>query len=950
MEPPQDSRFSFAAITTSENKETKETETSQVTKLSLSMNEALKLGNVEAFTDIGQVKLTCFWKRIGKNQFCLPDGGVINSDTTVSDYLAAALPHYTDKLKKLAENEKVPTYTICYKESIPVPSAKLAGDVPLDLTLHTFENKPREFSKLPSATVIEANAIATAPSAPGSRPGKMTTHDWNEVIVVNSLLNGVCVGGRRGLHKARRTAFKLEPNPVNPLMFSPGTLPRAGLTSMRVRAQEASKMSAIESVERGLEPAFPKTPEAAKAGVVEEAHDALPEPLEHLYPQWEVCDDSCIKIETISTTLQLASAQQGFSSASIEAAVSLSVSSIEAGASAGFATSSKTAASKETGSKSEQMHATYEFPRVRLFLDEESISLSSDCAAAIKNIRDTRSYAALLDFYRDYGHLYVTSVKLGGRLRATRFLSAEESNAMGSTENAWKASIAASFSVSLIASGSVKGQAENATAAENRRAASALNESVCWEANGGNTTLANNPSAWCSTVENFWYWRIVEQEVIVPIEDVISKLEGFRWTRQLFASITIDAMFQSTPMEIQWNKDAGLSLGAGILATGKASDAGNIVRGSALDIDHSGFKNVPVDSQPESQWSVIANNRDLHLFLTDIFAHTINPYVATKLMPNVVWRLAVSDRAFSVVLRTRRNTHRFTAPFITKNMEIDSEDECCGDEPVTPETWRTTYGDFYVNSSVIGTVATVAWVFMPQTADARQFERKRAVSKFLTAPLPSLEICYAYLARLAMDIPCETYVYDAYYNETKLSSPSSVLSVINGAEKKHGGQVISVGLASYRDREDLQALTGLTVASPVPSVPLATVRKDHVDYAFQAIKRRSDTTPIDTSLDISKTWASDFSSAAYMKSGLVDDYNALYNRQDIAIQPRLERLSQIWGLEQTLERTLRWLRLSRRAEAQQLSSPLYVYHTHPLFASYADGHVTDPKPMSMSSD
>ena len=57
----------------------------------------------------------------------------------------------------------------------------------------------------------------------------------------------------------------------------------------------------------------------------------------------------------------------------------------------------------------------------------------------------------------------------------------------------------------------------------------------------------------------------------------------------------------------------------------------------------------------------------------------------------------------------------------------------------------------------------------------------------------SFEIGCASMARLAVSIPCEAYMYDAYFNETKVSSPSNVLLDI--AKRNHGtDQVISVRL------------------------------------------------------------------------------------------------------------------------------------------------------------
>ena len=143
-------------------------------------------------------------------------------------------------------------YTVCFKESVVVPDSKKAGDVALDLKLPTFENKPTEFGKLPNAPSIDPNAIATAGTA-AIRPGQMSVDDWNEVVVVNNLLKGFCVDQTgQTITKARKTAFKLEPNPLHPLMFSPGTLSLAEIDNLKTRGKTNITDSPVAQVELSL--------------------------------------------------------------------------------------------------------------------------------------------------------------------------------------------------------------------------------------------------------------------------------------------------------------------------------------------------------------------------------------------------------------------------------------------------------------------------------------------------------------------------------------------------------------------------------------------------------------------------------------------------------------------------------------------------------------------------
>lgn len=144
------SRLSFATIST--QNEGAENRVDYSAAVSLSKTEVMNLGGAKNDTEIAAIKLTCFWKQIGKNQFCLSDGGVIKSTSALQEYFIAVQPHLTPHLEELSEKH---IYTICFKKSIIVPDAKKAGDVALDLKLHTFKNKPTEFCKIPDAPGID---------------------------------------------------------------------------------------------------------------------------------------------------------------------------------------------------------------------------------------------------------------------------------------------------------------------------------------------------------------------------------------------------------------------------------------------------------------------------------------------------------------------------------------------------------------------------------------------------------------------------------------------------------------------------------------------------------------------------------------------------------------------------------------------------------------------------
>ncbi|EWG41362.1 hypothetical protein FVEG_03497 [Fusarium verticillioides 7600] len=559
-----------------------------------------------------------------------------------------------------------------------------AGDAPFDLTLHTFESGLPDFGAFPDDPSPDPNDIAQASSGTGSRPAQMKVSDWNEVLVNNNLLNGFFIDQEtEELFRARKTAFKLEPNPINSFLFSPGTLSSVLKSQIKAKAQKiVTELPLVSKVE--LDVRSPSLGSAMKVGLASD-HDStagsdvgsdagdqtssqvstvgsdpgdpsLPAgvPLDNLYPLWEICDDSRIRIQAISSQLQLASAQQGFSSADVKAAVDASTLSIGASASAGFATSSKSASSSTTGKATTQMHASYDFPRVRLFLDEDWISLSPDCTAALAGIKQIKSYKEVLEFYNAFGHLFVTRTKLGGCLRAIQHLTQAQQSAMGSTEDEFKASLAASFSTAT-ASGSASSVVEKGSSSESKSASSNMNSSIAWEAQGGDTTLGNNPSLWCTTVDNSWFWRVVEQEAVAPIEYIISKIPGHEDTKALFAGILLNHLMETTPMEIPWNGASGVALGSGISSCCIVTEPSDILRQSALEV--SAPVNKAISSTPDVHWHVVYDKLSMQSYLRQSFLQTVNALVGTRLYPNLVWRLGCSERAFSVVLTLRSGMH-----------------------------------------------------------------------------------------------------------------------------------------------------------------------------------------------------------------------------------------------------------------------------------------------------
>jgi hypothetical protein len=238
----------------------------------------------------------------------------------------------------------------------------------------------------------------------------------------------------------------------------------------------------------------------------------------------------------------------------------------------------------------------------------------------------------------------------------------DEKQHSDAAENAWKLSIAASLSSATV-SASAKSDTQGATAGSDKSSSSSIDQAVAWEAQGGNTTLASNSGAWCSTVESYTYWRVVAQEVVLPLEQVIASIEGYHWVLSTFPKIVARSNGTGSHTEVRWYNIPELqnvSVGSGIRSSG---GLGMLKPSPFTKLTPT---TVSVGVPKKLQWTVLCNDADLSSYLEDLFCATISRIVGTTLFPNQVWRLAVSDRAFTVILKLTDALSTTSATVFTK--------------------------------------------------------------------------------------------------------------------------------------------------------------------------------------------------------------------------------------------------------------------------------------------
>ncbi|KAJ5115002.1 hypothetical protein NUU61_000761 [Penicillium alfredii] len=288
-------------------------------------------------------------------------------------------------------------------------------------------------------------------------------------------------------------------------------------------------------------------------------------------PRFQIKDSSQVRVFETKGSLETTMAESSFTSQSLDAAVGgsgfgVSV-AVKGGASWG--NDDKSASSKFNDSS--YMHVVYEFPRVELILNEENLELSDECKEDVENLRNRRTLKELAHFEERYGNFFARSIHLGGKL-----ISIEESDSVaGSSVEEKKKMLKAAASASMSGYGF---QAEvNYSQTENSGTKTTSTEkkmthSMSWSADGGDTTLCNNPPKWCSTVSNFYNWRVMKQDDVVNIYEFMGKLPGYEDIPKLIYNITHLNPEPTSLVQFSLHLEAGSENGPRVLTFGEDTE------------------------------------------------------------------------------------------------------------------------------------------------------------------------------------------------------------------------------------------------------------------------------------------------------------------------------------------------------------------------------------------
>ncbi|KAF3385422.1 hypothetical protein F1880_002090 [Penicillium rolfsii] len=256
----------------------------------------------------------------------------------------------------------------------------------------------------------------------------------------------------------------------------------------------------------------------------------------HLREFVEVYDTPHIDIAEVSTDFQSSLVDNAFSARSLETMIGGATPLISASVSAGIKTESSKASGINEGSKRMEYHATYNFPRVRFFLDEHTLTVSEHCKQALIELRNSPTLESLRQFQRRFGVIFAQEVTMGGRLECTKSADSSFNAENSAAKDALKASLGAAVSGGMaFASASASTESQGSQKKEQSKTNGA--SAASYTARGGNTLLCANPSAWVSSVAVWRNWRIIQQDEPVTVQELLGRFEAYKWVPDLFDKI-----------------------------------------------------------------------------------------------------------------------------------------------------------------------------------------------------------------------------------------------------------------------------------------------------------------------------------------------------------------------------------------------------------------------------
>ena len=152
---------------------------------------------------------------------------------------------------------------------------------------------------------------------------------------------------------------------------------------------------------------------------------------------------------------------------------------------------------------------------------------TEDLKAAIEQIREYKKINDLRKLHALYGHVFSNEILIGGCLQTSKVIEGKEQSEESFERSKMKVDVGVSVSIPGGPGGNVKISHETQDQKEQGQKIIDVTEKLAFTATGGNTILAANPPAWCESVTDFNYWRVIEQSQPILLAEMIAGIPSF---------------------------------------------------------------------------------------------------------------------------------------------------------------------------------------------------------------------------------------------------------------------------------------------------------------------------------------------------------------------------------------------------------------------------------------
>ncbi|GIC86088.1 uncharacterized protein Aud_002450 [Aspergillus udagawae] len=482
------------------------------------------------------------------DQFCIADGTPVGEGVSLTEYL-----EMTDVQ---VVRERTPIIPILYhstarpekprfhgaSEEVKAAMEKLRPD--LSFTDRSAEELKADREALAIQEELDAAKFAVSGASVKTYTSAMTERDWASVLRNCNLMYGWRIDfAKNVLEKAPKAAFQLRqglnlppvppaPAKIQPRAVEAGDRAASGDDKAEPNNQDQDEENPPLPADQtpAQEQLPPSEPPVTSA---KEISEELPAKVGAI-PSFQINDRSKIEVVSVVHQFQESMATNHFSKSSLEVGVSGGWAGNSVGVTAGVASSSSDSQKQTEKATQKRMLASYKFPRVTVFLHPDNLEPTEELKNAIKRIQKTKNINDLRKLRADFGHLFVQQAVLGGCLQTTKVTDAKEKSTEEKSKDEFKAEVGVAVQTAFGVGGSVKASHETQDGKEHVQSNLNQRETMSFEATGGNTLLASNPSEWCASVGDFNNWRVIDQSELVSMVDVIAQHPSCTQVKQWF--------------------------------------------------------------------------------------------------------------------------------------------------------------------------------------------------------------------------------------------------------------------------------------------------------------------------------------------------------------------------------------------------------------------------------